>query len=139
MDKKIFETYRGYVMSQETDSNDHMNVQFYTTKFDQATGQLLTLLGLDLGELKLQNWGFAYVEMCTKYLKELLEDHAVHVESTVLDCTDKVVTIRHQMYNTFSNDVAAESTAKFVILDKMSRRAIVLPEGIKEKLVACKI
>lgn len=33
------ETYRGLVMAQEVDSNGHMNVQFYTTKYDMASGQ----------------------------------------------------------------------------------------------------
>jgi len=82
------------VMAQEIDSNGHMNVQFYSRKFDAATAQFMTLIGFDLNELRSQDHGFAYVEITVKYLRELFEDQAVHIETQVLDCANKVVTIQ---------------------------------------------
>ena len=52
------ETYRGLVMAQEVDSNNHMNVQFYTTRFDMASGQFLAHLGYDFQEFKAKGNGF---------------------------------------------------------------------------------
>lgn len=135
-EKKVFETYRGFVMAQETDSNEHMNVQFYTTKFDQATGQLLALIGYDPQEVKANNKGFAYLEMNIRYLKEVLEDDPIHIETTFLNCTEKVVTIQHEMKNSMSQQIASIAVAKWVVFDKVSRRAEKLSPEVRQKILS---
>ena len=44
-------------MAQETDSNEHMNVQFYTTRYDMASGQLMAVLGKDFQSMKKEGFG----------------------------------------------------------------------------------
>lgn len=128
------ETYRGLVMAQEVDSNGHMNVQFYTTKYDMASGQFMAQLGIDFTQMKAQQKGFAYVEMNIRYIKEVLEDDPIHIETKVLACSRKVVTIFHTLKNSLSGEVASTAEAKWVVLDKVARRADLLDDKTREQL-----
>lgn len=123
-------------MAQETDSNEHMNVQFYTTKYDIASAQFMAALGFDFQEQKARQKGFAYVEMNVKYLKEVLEDDPIHILTSVLACGNKVVTIKHEMIHSISKTVVSEAIAKWVVLDKIKRRAEALDEEVKQKIIS---
>ena len=128
------ETYRGFVMAQETDSNGHMNVQYYTQKFDQASGQHLTRLGFEFNDLSKDNLGFAYVESTIRYIKEVLEDTAVHIETEVISVGNKVVVVKHEMKNSVHGTLASDCVMKWVIFDKISRKAVLLPESLRDRL-----
>ncbi len=128
------ETYRGLVMAQEVDSNGHMNVQFYTTKFDMASGQFMASIGIDFTKMKAQQKGFAYVEMNIRYIKEVLEDDPIHIETKVLACSRKVVTIFHTLKHSLTGEVASTAEAKWVVLDKVARRADLLDEQTRQQL-----
>lgn len=128
------ETYRGFVLAQETDSNGHMNVQFYTLKFDQATGQHLTRLGFDFVDLHKKNLGFAYVESTIRYIKEVLEDTSLHIESELVSVANKVVTVRHVMKDSVKNTLASDCVMKWVIFDKKTRKAIPISDPLRKRL-----
>lgn len=128
------ETYRGLVMAQEVDSNGHMNVQFYTTKYDMASGQFMAQLGIDFTQMKADQKGFAYVEMNIRYIKEVLEDDPIHIETKVLACSRKVVTIFHTLKNSLTGEVASTAEAKWVVLDKVARRADLLDDKTRQQL-----
>ena len=121
-------------MAQETDSNGHMNVQFYTQKFDQASGQHLTRLGFEFNDLSKENLGFAYVESTIRYIKEVLEDTAVHIDSEVVSVGNKVVVVKHVMKDSVSGALAADCIMKWVIFDKTIRKAVLLPEPLRNRL-----
>ena len=42
----MIETYRGVVYPNQIDHMDHMNVQWYTSKFDEATWHLVSAVGI---------------------------------------------------------------------------------------------
>ena len=46
------ETFRGGVFPWEIDIMGHMNVRFYTAKFDEATVQMFGMLGLTIAYFK---------------------------------------------------------------------------------------
>ncbi len=125
------ETYRGLVMAQETDSNGHMNVQFYTTRYDQATAQFMAQIGIDFHEIKRRNLGFAYVEMTIRYIQEVLEDDPVHITTSVVEVRNKVATLRHQLFLSVCGQLASEAVAKWVTFDKTTRKAVPLDEQVK--------
>ena len=130
-------TYKGLVMANETDSNQHMNVQFYTRKYDEATGVMLTHLGT-LQSLKERNWGMAYVESNIRYLREVVEDEALHIESSFESVAGKVITIKHEMYNTGKNELATIALFKLVVFDLKLCNAVEFPEEIKAKIAKFK-
>ena len=127
-------TYKGLVMANETDSNKHMNVQFYTRKFDEATGVYLAQLGFQYDSLTARNWGMAYVEVNIQYKREVVEDEALHVVSQVLDLARKVVTVKHELFNTAKEELSAVAVAKFVFFDLELRKAVELPAEIRAVL-----
>lgn len=123
-----FETYRGYVMSDETDSNDHMNVQYYTKKFDMASGQFFARLGFNYKELSNNTLGIVYVESTIRYIREIFEDEPIHITSSVVALKGKVVTFKHELRSSVTDDVHAEGIMKWVMFDKNKRKAVPLPE-----------
>ena len=131
----MIETYRGLVMAHEVDSNAHMNVQYYTTRFDQANGQLLAKLGFDLQAQKSSDIGFAFVEMNIKYLHEVLEDDPIHIISKVDHIGNKVASTSHQLLNSSNQKLCAEGLTKWLLFDLKKRKAIPIPELLKAKLI----
>ena len=128
------ETYRGLVMAQEVDSNGHMNVQYYTTKYDMASGQFMARLGVDFQKQKQKKLGFAYVEMSICYLKEVLEDDPIHIETSVREVSSKVVTIEHHMKHSVTRKLLSTAIAKWVVFDQVERKAVVLEEEFRQSL-----
>src|SRR5690349_3101393 len=64
-------TYRGTVYPWQCDHMGHMNVMWYTGKFDEATWPLLTSLGLTSSRFKSDGTGMAAVEQHLQYKREL--------------------------------------------------------------------
>ncbi len=128
------ETYRGLVMAQEVDSNGHMNVQFYTTKYDMASGQFLAKLGIDYQEQKRRKLGFAYVEMTIRYMKEVMEDDPIHIETIVRGVSTKVVSIEHYMKHSSTGKLLSTALAKWVVFDQVERKAVVLEDEFRVQL-----
>src|SRR5215470_19172542 len=84
-------TYRGTVYPWHCDHMGHMNVMWYTGKFDEATWQLFALLGLAPSWLRANARGMAAVEQRTAYQRELAAGDTVFVRSTVLEVREKVL------------------------------------------------
>ena len=59
------ETYRGVVYPWQLDHMDHMNVQFYTARFDEATWHLFAALGMNTEYFKSNRRGMAALEQRT--------------------------------------------------------------------------
>ncbi|NET35061.1 MAG: acyl-CoA thioesterase [Cyanothece sp. SIO1E1] len=128
------ETYRGLVMAQEVDSNGHMNVQFYTTKYDIASGQFMAKLGIDYQEQKRRKLGFVYVEMTIRYIKEVMEDDPIHIESIVRAVSRKVVSVEHQMKHSSTGELLSTALAKWVVFDQVERKAVMLEDAFRTQL-----
>ena len=47
-------TYRGIVYPWHCDHMGHMNVMWYTSKFDEACWQLLSMLGLNVARFRIR-------------------------------------------------------------------------------------
>ena len=132
--QKRLETYRGLVMAHEIDSNKHMNVQYYTTRFDQASGQFLAQLGFDFQKNLENHIGFAYVETTIRYKKEVMEDEPIHIESVVESIGNKVVSMKHELFHSVTNDLCADCISKWVLFDTKIRKAIPVTEELRKKL-----
>lgn len=67
------ETYRGFVYPWHVDHVGHMNVQFYTARFDEATWHFLNRLGLSPTHFKRSGRSAVAADQRTQYKR----DHAV--------------------------------------------------------------
>jgi acyl-CoA thioester hydrolase len=111
----------------------HMNVAFYVAKFDEATWQLFTALGLTPSRLRRERVGMAGVEQHIEYARELFAGDVVSVTTTVLEIRNKAIRFRHEMTNDETGEVAARMVVVAVHLDASTRKARAFPDDVRER------
>jgi len=129
-------TYRGVVHTWQCDHMEHMNVMWYVGKFDEATWQLLSAIGLSRSRLMKERSGMAAVEQHIEYKRELRAGDLVTVRSSVLEVKDKSIRFVHEMTNDETGEVAARTTLVGVHIDLDARRARSLPADVREGAAA---
>ena len=126
-------TYRGVVYPSQCDHMGHMNVASYVAKFDEATWQLFTAIGLTPSRLRTENIGMAGVEQHIEYKRELYPGDVVSVTSAILEVKEKAIRFTHEMKNEETGEAAARTVLVAVHLDRATRRARVLPDDVRER------
>jgi acyl-CoA thioester hydrolase len=126
--------YRGAVYPWHCDHMGHMNVMWYTGKFDEASWSLLASVGLTRSFLTSHGHGLAAVQQNITYKRELKAGDIVSVQSGILDVQDKIIRIFHEMRNEETREVSAFATITAVYMDVNKRRAIPIPVDIAEHI-----
>jgi acyl-CoA thioester hydrolase len=132
----MIETYRGVVYPYQLDHMDHMNVQWYTSKFDQATWHLISTVGITNEYIRNNQRGMAALEQTTKYQSEVMAGDLLVIKSKILEVTEKTIRFLHIMYNTETEREVATSELLAVHLDREKRKSCAFPEDIKAKCEA---
>jgi len=125
-------TYKGTVYPWQCDHVGHMNVMWYTAKFDEATWVLFAELGITPSYLRDQQCGMVAVQQNTSYKQELLAGDVIKVCSRVLEIRDKVIRFQHEMHNIERDEVAAISEITGVHMDRQNRKSCPFPSAIRE-------
>ena len=131
-------TYRGVVYPWHCDHMGHMNVMWYASMFDHACWQLLAMLGLHPYRFAQDGTGVAAVEQHIQYRRELHAGDTVTIQSALLEVKDKSIHMLHKMLHDASEKVAATTVVVAVHLDTKIRKAIRLPEDIRQKAIEMK-
>jgi len=126
-------TSLGVVYPWQCDHMGHMNVMWYTGKFDEATWHLLALIGLTPTYLREQKRGMVAVQQETTYKRELLAGDLISIQSGVIEIREKVVRFYHEMLNAQTKELAAKTTLTGVHLDTETRKACPFPPEILER------
>ncbi len=129
----MIETYRGVVYPYQLDHMDHMNVQWYTSKFDEGTWHIFAKVGLTSNYFEKNNRGMAALEQTTKYKAELMAGNLVVIKSEILDVRDKTIRFFHSMENAETGIEAATMELVAAHLDRSLRKASPLPDFVREK------
>ena len=129
-------TYRGTVYPWHCDHMGHMNVMWYSGKFDEATWQLIGLLGLTTARFAQDGFGMAAVDQHIQYKREVRAGDLLAIRSTVQRVSETSLTFTHEMTNDATGDVAATTTLVGVALDAVTRRARALPLDVRERAAA---
>ena len=124
------ETCRGVVYPWQMDHMDHMNVQFYTARFDEATWHFFALIGITPGYLKQNRRGMAAVEQRTLYKRELHPGALIRVTSELLEVKAKGIRFLHRMYDTQTGEEVATTEIFGVHLDTDTRKAVPYPQDL---------
>jgi acyl-CoA thioester hydrolase len=124
-------TYRGTVYPWHCDHMGHMNVMWYVGKFDEATWQLLAMLGLTPGRFRQDGAAMAAVEQRVLYKRELHAGDLVTIRSAVRRVDEKAITIGHELLNDETREVAATMTIVGVHIDAATRKARPLPSDVR--------
>jgi acyl-CoA thioester hydrolase len=125
-------TYQGVVYPWHCDHVGHMNVMWYTAKFDEATWFFFNALGLTRTLLAAERRGMAAVEQRIAYERELLAGDAVAVDTTLLEVRRRVLRFAHRMLVPDTGATAAVMMQTTVHLDLAARRAVALPEAVQQ-------
>lgn len=126
-------TYRGVVYPWQCDHMGHMNVMWYVGKFDEATWQLVGMLGLTSSYLRAQNRSLVAAQQSISYKRELVAGDTVSVWSGILEIRDKSIRFYHEMRNDVTGQVAATTLLIGVHLDAQTRKSCPFPQEIVER------
>jgi acyl-CoA thioester hydrolase len=127
---ELIVTARSVVYPWQCDHMGHMNVMWYTGKFDEATWQLIGQIGLTGSYLRRNKRGLAAVQQETTYKRELVAGDLVVIRSGFLEFREKVVRFYHEMLNGETNEIAATTTLTAAHIDTEARKACPFPSEI---------
>lgn len=128
------ETYRGTVYPWHCDHVGHMNVMWYVGKFDEATWNLFTNVGLTPSFLRANGRGMAAVEQRIAYLREVHAGDTVAVRSGVIEVRDKSLQFFHEMRLCENDVVVAITLLTGVYMDTVARKSSPLSPEITERM-----
>ncbi len=132
----MIETYRGVVYPDQLDHMGHMNVRWYTSKYDEASWQLFSALGLTAEYIEQHHCGMAALEQTIKYNAEVHAGSLLMIKSRVTAFSNKIIRFKHIMYNSESMSEVSRSTLVAIHMDLKSRRSSPLPESVTERAVS---
>jgi acyl-CoA thioester hydrolase len=133
-------TYRGMVYPWHCDHMGHMNVMWYVGKFDEATWQLFTALGITPTYVRDNERGMVAVEQRISYKRELLAGDVITIRTGILEMKDKVIRFCHEMRNEETGEIAAITVLTGIHIDRRVRKSCPFPEDVlargREMIVA---
>src|SRR5262249_41810148 len=126
-------SYRGTVYPWHCDHMGHMNVMWYTGKFDEASWFLLGQACLSRSVLQDRNCELAAVQQDITYKRELRAGDVISIRSGILEVGEKTIRVFHEMRNEETHEVAAFTIVTGVYMDAVIRRSIPIPSDVREK------
>lgn len=125
-------TYRGTIYPWHCDHMGHMNVMWYVGKFDEATWQFFSHVGLPRSRFVSEGSGMAAVEQRIEYKRELHPGDLISIRSAVLEVKEKSIRFVHEMTNDETRELAARTILVGVYFDTAARKSLALPEDVRE-------
>jgi acyl-CoA thioester hydrolase len=126
-------THRGVVHPWHCDMMGHMNVVWYVSKFDEASWQIASMLGLTSSYFLKNHMGIAAVQQNITYKSELVAGSTLTVRSGVLEIKEKVMQLVHEMRNDTTGEVAAMMVMTVVHFNTQKRKSCPFPKDILKR------
>ena len=114
-------TYRGMVHQWHCDHMGHMNVMWYVGKFDEATWNLASFMGMTSQYMRETQRGMVAVDQRIAYKREALAGDVLIVKSAVLALKPKSIRFVHEMFRADTNDHLATTLLTGVHIDSAAR------------------
>ena len=127
------ETYRGVVYPWVIDHVGHVNVQFYTARFDEASWQFLAQLGLTPTFLTRNHRSAVVVDQRTQYKRELTAGSLIHIATQLVSLGRSSIRFVHRMYDSETAEEVAVSELVGVYFDTDVRAATDLPPAVHRR------
>src|SRR5512134_1498545 len=108
----------------------HMNVMWYVGKFDEATWNLFSALGVTPTYLREHERAMAAVQQNLSYKRELLPGDVVAVRSGMLEMRDKVAKFVHEMRHAQTGEISAVCVLTAVHMDSKARKSTAFPADV---------
>lgn len=123
-------TYRGVVYPWHCDHVGHMNVMWYVGKFDEATWNLFSEIGLTPAYLRDRGRGMAALEQHLRYLKECRAGDVVVIDSRIVEFKPKTLRFVHEMRDGETGEACASCELTAAHLDTVARKAVPFPPEV---------
>lgn len=131
---EYIQTFQGTVFAWQCDHMGHMNVMYYTHRFDEAVWHLFAAIGLAPSDLRDGAFGMAAVEQTFQYKQELFPGDLIIIKSKLLKASDKSITFRSEMFNAHTGEMAACMESVGVCLDKKNHKGANFPDQVRDKI-----
>ena len=128
----MIETYRGTVYPWHCDHMDHMNVMWYVGKFDEATWNLMSRIGMNAAFLRKHHRGMAAVDQRISYQRELHAGNTVAIRSGIVSVGERKIIFFHEMRDADHDEISAITLLTGVHMDTQLRKAVPLPDTVRE-------
>lgn len=126
-------TYRGTVYPWQCDHMGHMNVMWYAGKFDEATWQMFSILGVSPTYMREEKRGVAAVRQNTTYRQELKAGDLVTIRTCVLEMRERSIRFYHEMMDDVTGKIAATTVITGVHIDAQTRKPHPFPDEIIQR------
>jgi acyl-CoA thioester hydrolase len=100
---------------------------WYVGKFDEATWNLFSDIGVTPAFLKEKERAMAAVQQELTYKRELLSGDVIAVRSGLLEMREKVAKFVHEMRHAQTGEIAAVCVITAVHLDSRTRKSTAFP------------
>jgi len=130
----IMETYKGTVYPWQCDILEHLNVQFYVAKFDEAAWNFKGQLGFTPKYIKSQNKAVVSMEQHIKYFKQLVAGDLIRIETDLVEVRQKSIHYRSTMINIETEETAAEMDVIAVHIDTATREGVNFEYEVRQRL-----
>jgi acyl-CoA thioester hydrolase len=131
-----FDCYRGEVLPEWIDANNHMNLAYYIVLFDYATDALFDVIGIGRQYKNSTNNGTFAVEAHNLYERELLVGERVRISTLVLGVDGKRLHLAHEMFAVVTGQRAATQELMYVHVDLAKRRVVPFPDDVRARVAA---
>lgn len=132
--KAPLDIHRAVVEPAWVDWNGHMNVAYYVTAFDRASGAFMRNIGLGRNYVN-NKLGMTFVlEMHITYDRELREGAPMAFKTQLLDRDAKRVHVFHEMFHAEQGYLAATSELITMNIDYATRKSGPWPAQAAERL-----
>ncbi len=130
-------TYRASVDPSHCDFLGHMNVSRYFAACSDAVFALQAELGLTPEDMRSgRRLSFAVVHAESDFRAELRAGDLLRMDTSVEEIGTKSMTFRHRLYRCPDETLSFETTFKGVLLSLETRRAVEVPDDVRERASA---
>lgn len=129
----LMRTNLSAVTSHECDAAGVLNLRGYFSRLSDAQGHMWRLAGLGRQEQKARGLATATVELNFSFFTPLKNEELVEIKTGLHIAGEKVLHYRHCYFNAATGAAIAQADGIGLLFDKSTRRAIALPEDIRER------
>lgn len=128
--------YRGIVLPQNCDHYGHMNVRYYASFFDDAGWHILNLAKIRLQELRDRHIGTVVATLTIDFIHEITVGSPLIIRGGLVKLGGKSFTHELRLYNADDETHCATQTSVEVCFDTEARKAMTLPDDLRDRLQA---
>lgn len=127
-------SFRSVVDPSDCDFLGHMNVSNYFAACSDGVFAIQSEMGLTANDMRAgRRLSFAVVHAESDFRAELSAGDAIRLETSIVEIGTRSLKFRHRLVRAEDNAVAFETLFRCVMLDLAARRAVPIPDDVREK------